>query len=125
MQVIKIDPLNKTVSYVDIDDTLESIYEQLECEIFTCPITLDNKDCLYVDDEGLLVPEYKGAFYFGDYPQPYFGNGLIIGTSVEGDNQDVLSSIKSIENKVKFLPEHTGEYLLEQMKNTGFTFIPM
>lgn len=125
MQVIKIDSVKQEIYHVDIDDSLDSIYEQLNCNLFTCPITLDNMDTLYVDDEGLLVDEYKGAFYFGDYSQPLFGNGLLIGANIEGESESVASSIKSIENKVKFLPEKTGKYLLSQFQNSGYTFIPL
>ena len=125
MEVIKIDSVKQEIYYVDIDNSLDSIYEQLNCDLFTCPIILDNQDSLYVDDEGLFVDEYVGAFYFGDYPQPLFGNGLIIGTNIEGENESVASSIKSIENKVKFLPEETGKYILDQMRDSGHTFIPL
>lgn len=125
MQAIKIDAVKQEITEVEIEDILDSIYEQLDCKLFTCPITLDNLDTLYVDDEGLFVDEYKGAFYFGDYPQPLFGNGLIIGSNVEGESESVASSIKMIENKVKFLPEKTGKYLLAQFQNSGYTFIPL
>ena len=125
MQAIKIDAVKQEITEVEIEDTLDSIYEQLDCELFTCPIALDNLDTLYVDDEGLFVDEYVGAFYFGDYPQPLFGNGLIIGSNVEGESESVASSIKMIKNKVKFLPEETGKYLLLQFQNSGQTFIPL
>jgi hypothetical protein len=123
MQAIKIDSINQTVSQIEIEkDCLESIYQELNCEIFTCPLTLDNRDCLYVDDEALFAETYSGAFYFGDYPQPLFGNGLIIGTNIEGESESVASSLKMIKNKVKFLPETTGEYFLSHIKeNNGFT----
>jgi hypothetical protein len=119
MQVIKIDSLNKTISYVDIDNTLESIYKHLDCELFTCPIILDNLDTLYIDDEGLLIDndDYKGAFYFNNFGQPLFGYGLIIGTSNNGESVNVLSDIKSIESKVSFISEETGRYFLDKLKN--------
>lgn len=118
MQVIKIDPLNQIVSNIYIDDTLEDIYKQLECEIFTCPIILDNRDTLYIDDEGLLINDenYKGCFYFGDFEQPLFGNGLVIGTTIEGDNADVSSSIETIKKIIKFVPEETGRYFLNNFR---------
>ena len=125
MKAIKIDPVKQELTEVEIDGTLESIYEKLDCEVFTCPIALDNMDTLYVDDEGLFVDEYKGAFYFGDYSQPLFGNGLLIGANIEGESESVASSIKTIEKKVKFLPEETGKYLLSQFQNSGYTFIPL
>jgi hypothetical protein len=125
MKAIKIDSVKQEIIEIEIDDTLDSIYEELDCTIFTCPVTLDNMDSLYVDDEGLLVDEYKGAFYFGDYSQPLFGNGLLIGANIEGESESVASSIKIIEKKVKFLPEETGKYILSQFQNSGYTFISL
>lgn len=128
MKAIKINSKEKTIELVEIDGSLESIYDQLECEIFTCPTTLDNLDTLYVDDEGLFNnsdKDYKGAFYFGDFQQPLFGHGLIIGADIEGESKDVLSSIKNIENIVQFINEDTGRYLLDKMQDNGFTFIPL
>lgn len=125
MKAIKIDPVKQEITEVEIDGTLESIYKELDCEVFTCPITLNNMDSLYVDDEGLFVDDYNGAFYFGDYSQPLFGKGLIIGSNIEGESESVASSIRTIEKKVKFLPEETGKYLLSQFQNSGYTFIPL
>ena len=98
------------------------------CYLSSSIHTLDNLDTLYVDDEGLFNnddEDYKGAFYFGEYQQPLFGHGLIIGSDIEGESKDVLSTIKSIEKAVKFINENTGRYLLERMQNNGFTFIPL
>lgn len=123
MQAIKIDAVNQQIYPIDIDGSLESIYEQLDCELFTCPVVLDNLDTLYIDDEGLLIDDdqYKGAFYFKNFSQPLFGHGLIIGTTEEGENANVLSDIKSIEKKVKFIPEETGRHLLDDLRgNLGF-----
>lgn len=123
MQAIRIDAVNQQIYSVDIDGSLESIYEQLDCDLFTCPIVLDNLDTLYIDDEGLLIDDdqYKGAFYFKNFNQPLFGHGLIIGTTEEGENANVLSDIKSIEKKVKFIPEETGRHLLDDLRgNLGF-----
>jgi hypothetical protein len=79
-------------------------------------------DSLYVDDEGLFVSEYKGAFYFNNFPQMLFGNGLLMGSDEEGESVDVKSTIEEIKNKIKYIPEDTGRYVLETFQTTGSTF---
>lgn len=122
MQAIKIDPIKQEVSLVEIDGSLESIYKELDCTTFTCPSILDNMDSLYVDDEGLFVSEYKGAFYFNNFPQMLFGNGLLMGSDEEGESVDVKSTLEDVINKIKFIPESTGKYVLETFQTTGNTF---
>jgi hypothetical protein len=67
-------------------------------EFTTTPITLTTAT-------GTMAADFNQHVYFnllaGQLPSgiQVADNGLIIGTSVEGDNQDVLSSVKSIENK--------------------------
>ena len=79
-------------------------------------------DSLYVDDEGLFVSEYKGAFYFNNFPQMLFGNGLLMGSDDEGESVDVKSTLEDVINKIKYIPESTGRYVLETFQTTGNTF---
>jgi len=120
MKAIKIDVIDRSVYLVDIDDTLESIYSNLDCELFTCPTMLKNLDVLYVDDEGLYNNDgesYKGCFVFNNSPQPYYGHGLVTGTTDEGETADILSSVQDIERAVTFLDDVEGKHILEELKN--------
>ena len=120
MKAIKIDTIAKDVYIVDIDDTLKSIYSNLDCEVFTCPAALKNGDTLYVDDEGLFNNDgeyYKGCFIFNKSNQPYYGHGLVIGTSIEGESIEISSTLKEIQAIVTFLNEDEGRRMLEELKN--------
>jgi hypothetical protein len=120
MKAIKIDTIAKDVYLVDIDNTLESIYSNVDCEVFTCPVILKNNDALYVDDEGLFNNDgssYKGCFVFNNGYQPYYGHGLIVGNTEDGESAEVLSFVKDIKEKVTFLDYAEGKHILEQLKN--------
>ena len=117
-KAIKIDAINKKIYEVEIHNELDDIYNHLDCDLFTCPVSLDNQDTLYVDDEGLLINlyDYKGSFYFKDFQQPLFGHGLIIGTNNEGDSVDVKSTVEEIEKLVSFIPDETGKHILNRIQ---------
>lgn len=124
---IKIDVVNQDVYPVQIvPNKLDDIYEQLACDIFTCPLTFDNNDTLFVDDEGLFVEPSTllGAFYIeGFSSQPLFGHGLIVGVDDEGETDEVLSTVEEIKKKVTFLNDETAEYELLKYRDIPPTFL--
>lgn len=124
---IKIDVVNQDVYPVQIvPNKLDDIYEQLACDIFTCPFTFDNNDTLFVDDEGLFVEPSTllGAFYIeGFSSQPLFGHGLIVGVDDEGETDEVLSTVEEIKKKVTFLNDETAEYELLKYRDIPPTFL--
>lgn len=100
---IKINVKTKTVDLIDIKKhSLPDVYEQLECELIDCPIIFKNNDSLYVDDEGMYAKPI-GGFIIEGYKQVFFGHGLILGTSDEGESEDVKSSLQYITDKVTFI----------------------
>jgi hypothetical protein len=100
---IKINVKTKTVELIEIEkNSLPDIYAQLECTTIDCPIIFKNNDGLYVDDEGMYA-EPIGCFTVEGYNQVYFGHGLILGTSDEGESEDVKSSLQYITNKITFI----------------------
>jgi hypothetical protein len=124
---IKIDVINQDVYPVQIvPNKLDDIYEQLACDIFTCPLTFDNNDSLFVDDEGLFVEPSTllGAFYIEGFPsQPLFGHGLIVGVDDEGETDEVLSTVEEIKKKVTFLNDEAAEYELLKYRDIPPTFL--
>lgn len=124
---IKIDVINQDVYPVEITvNKIDDIYEQLACDIFTCPLIFDNNDALYVDDEGLFVEPSTllGAFYIDGFPsQPLFGHGLIVGTDDNGETDEVLSTVESIKKKVTFLNDEVAEYELLKYRDIPPTFL--
>lgn len=120
MKAIKIDVVKKQVYYIDMDEGIESLHKELECETFTVPYILENDDALYVDDEGLLVtPDaLKGAFAIKGSNQPYFGHGILEGTNDNGESIDVKSSLEEIQEKVVFLHEETMLVVYHHLTNS-------
>ena len=81
-----IDPFNKTVTKVDWDGNYQSIYGHIGADCFdTCRFTRDNRDCAFVDDEGLFKPD-QAFFLIGEYPTPLAGKALVLGTDEAGDS---------------------------------------
>ena len=124
---IKIDVVKQEVYPVQISTkNIDDIYNQLACDIFTCPMTLDNNDTLFVDDEGLFIDPSAllGAFYMDGYPsQPLFGHGLIVGIDDEGETDEVLSTVEEIKKKVTFLNDESAEYELLRLRDIPPTFL--
>ena len=108
MKAILIDSVNEVIREVNIPESSVTNYEQMDemhrlidCHLFTTAGQLKNQDCLYVDDEGMFTKE---TYILVDwYPQPLWGNGLLMGTTNEGDSKDVVSSVEEITKRVKFL----------------------
>lgn len=100
-KVILIDAVNREVKFVEYDNYKE-MYDLLNCQCFTVATEFENRDAIYVDDEGLLCNpqhffEYKGAH------QPFAGNGLIVGTDDDGESVDAKTDIEEVRKNVRFL----------------------
>lgn len=93
MKALKIDSTNKTITFVEIGNSLQDIYNGIgnKCTCFTCPVSYPNNDALYTDDEGLFKPQ-KGGFMFRDWAYPIVGNALILGNTPMGESADVRST---------------------------------
>jgi hypothetical protein len=101
MKAIKIDVEQKKVYHIEISDWRE-IAPAIGngCQLFACPITFENNDTLYTDDEGLLKPEMIGCFYMPEWDYPLVGNAIILGSDEEGESIDALSTCEEIENQI-------------------------
>lgn len=115
MLAIKINVKTKTVEFIEIKkNSLHDMYNQLECSLIDCPIIFKNNDSLYVDDEGMFAYPI-GGFKIEGYNQVFFGHGLILGTSDEGESEDVKSSLQYITKKVTFISANDASYLAERI----------
>ena len=106
MKAIKIDVEKRTVSFIQISDSIEAIYETIgnDCNIFTCPIQYENNDALYCDDEALLNPEnIKGAFIYPNWNYPIVSNAIILGTGEYGESIDCKSTLDEIKKGIIFI----------------------
>lgn len=127
VNAIKIDVVKQDIYPVQINpNNIDDIYEQLACDVFTCPVVFDNNDTLFIDDEGLFIEPSAllGAFNIEDFPsQPLFGHGLILGINDEGDTDEVLSTVEHIRKKVTFLNDETAQYELLKYRDIPPTFL--
>jgi len=107
MRAILIDPRNKIVEVMQTsgnlhkDDFFPGIYDLLEVnciDIVRLPLT---KEVMYVDDEGLLKPNY--FFELLGCVQPIGGKALILGDDSEGGSIGSVISAYGLKKLVKFL----------------------
>jgi hypothetical protein len=76
MKAIHINPFEKTVKEVDILGNLEDIYVLLGCRPLDA-INYDDKNVLYVDDEGLLKNDQR-YFSINGFQMTMLNNHLLI-----------------------------------------------
>ena len=105
MKAIKIDVVKKEVYEVNIEDTLEAIYEQIESDMFEVALAIRPQgDVVYVDEEGLLKVS-KGWFTIQGQPQPLSGHGLVVGLDHHnGASRDVKVTVDEVRKIVTFMP---------------------
>lgn len=109
MKAIKIDVVKKSLYEIEIKDW-HDIAPAIgnECTLFACPVSFDNDDSIYVDDEG-LHRELEGGFAMLNWQYPLVGNGIILGTDEEGDMVDYKSNIDELNRMIVFISKEEGE----------------
>lgn len=116
---ILIDPFTRTVTEVETEGGLASIYELLGVAYVTV-IPISDGQAIYIDDEGLLVEKgHQEYWQWAGSNQPYAGKGLVLGGDEEGDNVDATSTLEEIAGLVTFLEK--GEVNPEEF--TGITIM--
>lgn len=108
MKAILINPEDKTVKVIDIEQNNDAIYKAIDCETFACPITYDNGDTMYCDDEGLFIPQ-KGGIMMHDWAYPILGKILILGSDEDGNSVDVKSDIGFFVKQISWWSEQAAE----------------
>ena len=109
---ILIDVEKREIKEVVIEDTLDSIYEQIKCDTFDC-VQIHEENDVYVDDNGLFsLTPYSKFFHYKTYPQPICGNGLILGIDHEsGESIDTTLTIEEVKKNVKFMDIYEVQHL--------------
>ena len=106
MKAILIDPFNKDVKEIEIGDTLQDIYDAIDCNTFDIATFIHDsigRTDIYVDDEGLLKESNR---YFKTWKgNIYAGKGLLLDTDDEGNSKDVGVSVLQVQSSIRFLPE--------------------
>jgi hypothetical protein len=101
---ILIDSEKKTITSVEINGSLESIYKLLDCSTIAAPIEFENRDTMYVDDEGLYKKQ-TGGIMMRKWSYPIVGKVMIIGCDDEGESVDVKTPIEFFQKEIIWINE--------------------
>lgn len=115
MKAYLIDPINKSVTVVDVpgDDNvkqqLKAMYEHLHCSTVEAVRFGDDGDAVFVDEEGLLNGAWHriGGFTFDDpgfrHTVPLAGYGLVMGADLEtGESRDAQIALPDLRARLGF-----------------------
>jgi hypothetical protein len=108
MRIYKLDSEKQTVEEIDAPTNeegdmvdLDFMYEQIGCRCFDV-VRLDECDCIFVDDEGLLRSGIQPAFGLSSYSSPLVGNALVIGSDFQGNSKPPKITLDKLKNMVEF-----------------------
>jgi len=108
MKAILIDVKTQEIKEVEHDDTLQNIYDLIDCRAFDL-VRLNEVDgifnSIFVDDEGILKDNLYFEYSVSDRVFQLAGNGLVLGVDDEGNSTSPTLTIEDVKGKVRFLPE--------------------
>jgi hypothetical protein len=116
-KAIKINVIEKSFDNVTVD-SLHSYYKEIGngCDTFCVPVTFENQDSIYCDDNGLYA-ENIGGFAMKGWSSPIVGNAVVVGTDTRtGDSVDVKTSIEWLKENIIFLSEEQLESYFEEYR---------
>jgi hypothetical protein len=119
IQAFFINAKEQTVTQMEIKQDLQTYYDLIGCRVVD-GIYLDADNFCYVDDEGLLK-EQEGYFTLANFPRPFAGNGIIVGTDEEGND---VSSKLVLEEVVKNVKFYRPDELSHDLKEPFMQFMP-
>ena len=102
--MLKIDPYTQTIVEVDFSDSLTVLCQHIHARHLTlCPLHEDTLDSLLVDaevaDGELIAP----AWVVNDTGNQYFGTGLLMNVSEEGQYRAPLLSRPELLEMIEFI----------------------
>jgi Domain of unknown function (DUF3846) len=102
MRAIIINSDSRMIVEADIDGRLPKLQEIVGGHIDTVYAGLDQQHHCYVNDEGLLDnPQH--FFLFRDGHQPLAGNGVILGSTADGDEAPCTLDLDWVKRRVTFM----------------------
>jgi hypothetical protein len=102
MRAIVINAQERTVSEVEIKGSLKSLQSVVGGLIAPVYEGLGSKHHAYVNDEGLLNNPQHFFMLKGGY-QPLAGNGVILGTTDDGNEADCTLALDWVKERVAFM----------------------
>ena len=104
MKAIFINTKDRTITEIEGQfSDYKEINKVLESRYMTHALELKGRDCVFVDDEGLLDETQDNFFYYEKGHQPFAGHGIILGHDKKGNTADVKISLDEVKSKVKFM----------------------
>ena len=104
MKAILIDVKNQEIKEVEHDNTLQNIYDLVDCRVFDA-VKVDDVNNIFVDDEGILKDNLYFEYSGSENVFKLAGNGLVLGVDDEGNSISPTLTIEDVKGKVNFLPE--------------------
>ena len=104
MKAILIDVKTQEIKEVEHDDTLQNIYDLIDCRAFDL-VRIDDVNSIFVDDEGILKDNLYFEYSVSDRVFQLAGNGLVLGVDDKGNSISATLTVEDVEGKVNFLPE--------------------
>lgn len=96
MRAYLIDPFARTVTEVEHDGSLASVYRLLDCQTIDAARPYGTDDVIYVDDEGLFRPD-QATFLCTAYPHHGLaGKGLWVGTTRAGNDAPPRATLEQV-----------------------------
>jgi hypothetical protein len=111
MKAILIDCEAKTVTEIDVNGKLDSMYASLGCDMVECVQLAKGVD-LWVDEEGLCKGRTKG-FMLKTFAQPIMGNGLILGNSRSGETTEAKVTVEQVKTFLTFVEYDNADQVPE------------
>ena len=107
MRAIFIDSTDREVYEAIIEgNDFREIRDIIGCDIITGGYNFENKDFMYVDDEGLFQSNRNGFIIHQEgnaYGERHLiGNAIIVGSDKHGRNRDAVSTIDYIKSIISF-----------------------
>lgn len=101
MRGIFIDPFTRSVEEVDIDPSLDNLYEKLGVDLITV-VYIHPDHALIIDDEGLMKDrDTQQYFWWKGSNQPFAGRGIILKDEA-GHNRDATLTVEEVKELVTF-----------------------
>ena len=104
MKAILINVKTQEVKEVEHDNTLQNIYDLIDCRAFDL-VRIDDVNSIFVDDEGILKDNLYFEYSGSENVFKLAGNGLILGVDDEGNSISPTLTVEDVKGKVNFLSE--------------------
>jgi len=99
MRAILIDPFTREITEVEHNDDFRQIYEFIGADAFDAATLLEDRQVIYVDDEGLFRDDQK---FWSIEGRVLGGKGLVLGVNAAGESIAAVGSIEEWRKRVRW-----------------------